>query len=95
MTKKDHPALDKKKVRECLVELSNSMLRIEAERDFQKEAIVRCSEESGLDKKLLRKLADTYHKGNLAEQQQNLENLETFWDSIVENKSVTEDQNTL
>lgn len=90
MTKKEQPVLDTKKVRDCLIELSNSMLRVEAERDFQKEAIIACSEESGIDKKLLRKLADTYHKQNLAEQQQNLENLESFWENIVVTKSSTE-----
>lgn len=60
---------DKTKVLGVLKELSGSMTRAEAERDFQKEAIKDASEKYEIDKKKLRRLAKTYHKQNLNEEQ--------------------------
>ncbi len=52
----------KKAIKGLVEEVSGSMLRAEAERDFQKEAIKEIAEKHELDKKILRKMCRTYHK---------------------------------
>lgn len=54
-----------KSVRDMCQECSNSMTRIEGERDYIKEAITSVSEEHDLDKGLLRKMIRVYHQQNL------------------------------
>lgn len=61
-------ARDKEKILGCLQEISNSLTRIEAERDFIKEVLQRMQDEFELPKKLSRKLARTYHKRNFEEE---------------------------
>ena len=59
-------ALDKAKVLGCLQEISNSLTRIEAERDLIKEILQKMQDECEISKKLGRKLARVYHKRNLS-----------------------------
>jgi hypothetical protein len=61
-------ARDKEKILGCLQEISNSLTRVEAERDFIKEVLQRMQDEFELPKKLSRKLARTYHKRNFEEE---------------------------
>jgi len=60
--------VDKAKVLGCLEEISNSLTRIEAERDLIKEILQRLQDECELPKKLSRRLAKVYHKRNYAEE---------------------------
>ena len=60
--------LDKAKVLGCLNEISNSLTRIEAERDLIKEVLQRMQDECELPKKLSRKLAKVYHRRNYEEE---------------------------
>lgn len=75
---------DKKKVLGVLKELSNSMTRAEGERDYQKEAIKSASEDAGIEKKIFRKLARTYHKQNFTEEQQDSEAFLSLYESVVQ-----------
>lgn len=59
---------DKEKVLGCLQEISNSLTRIEAERDLIKDILQRMQDEFELPKKLSRKLAKVYHKRNYEEE---------------------------
>jgi len=61
-------ALDKVKVLGCLQEISNSLTRIEAERDLIKEVLQKLQDECEIPKKLSRKLAKVYHKRNFEEE---------------------------
>ena len=61
-------ARDKEKILGCLQEISNSLTRIEAERDLIKDILQRMQDEFELPKKLSRKLAKTYHKRNFEEE---------------------------
>jgi len=61
-------ALDKAKVLGCLQEISNSLTRIEAERDLIKEILQKMQDECEIPKKLARKLARVYHKRNYEEE---------------------------
>lgn len=60
--------IDKAKVLGCLQEISNSLTRIEGERDLIKEILQKLQDECEIPKKLSRKLAKTYHKRNFDEE---------------------------
>lgn len=76
MVDNDHNHIDvsnfsadgKEKIKKAIIELDNSMTRIDGERDYQKETINNLAEELGVDKKMIRRMARTYHKGNYSEQ---------------------------
>lgn len=70
---------DRKVLHDAIQELSNSMTRVEAERDFMKEAIVDVAKKLNLDKKHVRKLARIYHKNNLNEVKQEQEDVEALY----------------
>lgn len=53
---------DKKAIRDVVIEIDNAMTRIDAERDFIKEAVNNASEKYQIDKKTLRGMARLYHK---------------------------------
>jgi hypothetical protein len=58
-----------KSIKDFCQEFSNSLLRAEAERDFQKESVALLMEKYELDKpfkKTLTKMAKVYHKSNFA-----------------------------
>jgi hypothetical protein len=74
---------DRKKVLECMKEMSNSMTRIDAERDFQKEAANALADDVAIDKKYINALAKIYHKQNFAQFQQQKEEIEDLYESIV------------
>lgn len=59
---------NQKKLKEGLAEISNSMTRSEAERDFVNESIKALAEDMDLNKRVLRKLARAYHKQNIHEE---------------------------
>ena len=54
----------KKALRDFCGEMSASMTRADGEREFQKEAIKEFADKWEIDKKVLRKMAKTYHKQN-------------------------------
>lgn len=45
------------KIKNAIVELSNSFLRTESERDLQKEIIKKLNDDTDIDKKVIRKMA--------------------------------------
>lgn len=59
---------DKDKVASAVREMSDSMLRIDAERELMKDIVDVTNEKYGVDKKHFRKLAAIYHKRNMEEQ---------------------------
>ena len=50
---------DKDKLKGVIKELNDSMTRVAAEKEFQKEAITKICEELGVEKKLIRRMAKT------------------------------------
>ncbi len=74
---------DKKKVKNAIMELNDSMTRASAERELQKETIANISEELGLDKKLLRRMAKAYYKANFNEEVEENNNFQEFYDNII------------
>lgn len=55
---------DRKKFMGAIQEISNSLLRMEAERDLIREIVKEKSDEFKISKKIITKIAKTYHKQN-------------------------------
>jgi len=55
-------------LKSCMQEISNSLTRMEAERDNIREIVNRCAEEFQLNKRLTRKAARAFHKHNIEEE---------------------------
>lgn len=74
---------DRKKLYNAIQEISNSMTRVDGERDYQKEAIDTIAEELDLEKKYVRKLASIYHKQNMNSVKQEMEEVEELYEAMV------------
>lgn len=74
---------DRKKLLNAIKEIDNSMTRVAAERDFQKDAITAVADDLDLEKKYVRKLASIYHKQNFAQVQADQEEVETLYELIT------------
>lgn len=67
----------------ALKEWSNSAVRVEAEKDLQKNIIEDLSDKVDIEKKYLNKLATMFHKQNFAQFQQEREEIEELYESIT------------
>ena len=74
---------DKKKFKSAIVEISNSMTRMEAERDLVGEIVKDLSTEFDINTKIVRKIAKAYHKQNLTEEQQDHDEFVELYEEIV------------
>lgn len=74
---------DKDKLKGVIKELNDSMTRVAAEKEFQKEAITKVCEELGLDKKLIRRMAKTYFKANFNDEVEENNTFEDFYTTIM------------
>lgn len=73
---------DRKKINDAMDEISNSMTRMDAERDLIKNIVKDTCENYELDKKKFRKLARHHHLQNFGEEQANFAELEALYDSL-------------
>lgn len=78
---------DRAKIKKMLGEVSNSMTRIEAERDLIKETIKEMSQEFNLSKRQLNRMAKVYHKQNFTREQEEHSEFEDLYTSIVESNT--------
>jgi lysyl-tRNA synthetase class I len=53
---------DREKVKDAIRKIDDSLTRVAAEKDFTKTVIDTLADDTGLDKKLIRKMAKTFHK---------------------------------
>ena len=74
---------DREVILSALKEWSNSSVRIEAEKDLQKNIIDDLSDKVDIEKKYLSKLATMFHKQNFAQFQQEREEIEELYESIT------------
>lgn len=77
---------DQEKIRKMMTEISNSYTRISAERDLINETIQALSEDFEIDKKILRKMAQIFHKQNYTQVENEQEELSLLYESIVGEK---------
>jgi hypothetical protein len=73
---------DKKRIRGAFEEISNSYVRIEAERAFQKDAIDALADDVDIPKGTLRKAARLFHKQNISSVVTEVEDMEALLESI-------------
>ena len=73
---------EKKKLKGAIEELSNSMTRVDAEKDLQKDIIQTAFDDTGVDKKYIRKLATIYHKQNLVEVQSENDEVQNLYEDL-------------
>jgi hypothetical protein len=74
---------DMKKLMGALKDMSNSMLRVEAERQLQKDVRNDICEELDLNKKVFSRLARTYHKQNYTEEVEINEEFEKIYEGVI------------
>lgn len=70
------------KIKNSIKEISNSMTRIEAEKDLIKEILKSLDEEFQLPKKYMKKVAVTYHKQNLNQIKEEFSEIEGLYSAI-------------
>ena len=74
---------DKKRVKEAVIQMNDSMTRVAAERDLQKEIIKKISDDLGVDKKIFRRMSKVYYNANYAEEQEVNRNFEEMYDEVL------------
>ena len=74
---------EKTDIKNCLQEISNSLTRVEAERDNIKAVLDRMAEEFEMNKRLSRKLAKVFHKRSIQEEAASMQELQETYDDIV------------
>jgi hypothetical protein len=75
--------VDKAKVLGCLQEISNSLTRIQTERDLIREVLQKMQDECKIPKKLGRKLGKTYHKRNYEEEVAEQNDFQTIYENVA------------
>jgi Spy/CpxP family protein refolding chaperone len=73
----------KKELKEAVQQLNDSMTRVAAERDYQKESVNNISDKTGVDKKIIRRMAKVYFKANYSQEQEENRNFEEFYDGVM------------
>jgi hypothetical protein len=74
---------DKEKLFKIIKECSNSMVRIDGEKDYIREAIAETAKGMQLPKKLVARLIKVYHKQNYDEEVAVHEQFETLYETVV------------
>lgn len=73
----------KQQLKKGIQELDDSMTRVAAERELQKEAIADLAEKLGLDKKLIRRMAKVHHKANFSSEMEENKMFEEFYEGVL------------
>ena len=72
-----------KAINKALQEVSNSMTRIEAERDLIKDILGNVCEDHELDKKIIRKMARVYHKRSYTTEVEEHEQFQVLYENTL------------
>jgi Zn-dependent M32 family carboxypeptidase len=76
---------DRKKIKEAVQEISNSLTRIEAERDMIREIVKEVSDTHQIPRKIIAKISKTFHKQNLAQEVSDHEDFVDLYDTVTKN----------
>lgn len=77
---------DKKRIAGAIKEISDSMTRMDAEKDLIKDIVQVTFENHSIDKKHLRKLANIYHKANIDLVRTEHDEIETLYEELFKQK---------
>ena len=75
---------DKKKLEKAIKEMSNSMTRIDAEKDLMKDIIQETHDSLGVEKKYIRKIATIWHKQNVNEVKTETDEVMELYEELFE-----------
>jgi hypothetical protein len=75
---------DRKTFRKAIMEMNDSMTRVGAERELQKEIITDTCDKLGVDKKLFRRMARAYFRANFRDEVQENTDFEEFYSTVIE-----------
>jgi polyhydroxyalkanoate synthesis regulator phasin len=73
---------DREEIKNAMSEISNSMTRMEAERDLITDILKKVEEEHEIPKKYMRKMSKIFHKQNFVEMQQEQEDIEALYETV-------------
>jgi chromatin segregation and condensation protein Rec8/ScpA/Scc1 (kleisin family) len=73
----------RKELKEAIVQMNDSMTRVVAERDYQKETINNINDKTGVDKKIVRRMAKVYFRANYSQEQEENRQFEDFYDGVM------------
>ena len=74
---------ERNKLKNAIVEYSNALTRIEAEKDFIKELVNNLHEQYDIDKKIINTIAKTYHKQQFNQLKEEHTTLEMLYETIL------------
>ncbi len=74
---------DREKLMKVISECSNSLVKIQGERDYMKEAVTELSKQFDIPKRLLNKLIRVYYKQNFDEEVAVSEQFQELYESVV------------
>ena len=83
---------DRQTLKTMLVEITNCMLRMDAERDAKKEIVASIKEKFEIQPKLVNKLASTMYKRNYSDLQAENEDFEEMYEMLIEGKKPTQEE---
>ncbi len=75
---------DRKAFKKAILEMNDSMTRVGAERELQKEIITETCDKLGVDKKLFRRMARAYFRANFRDEVQENTDFEEFYSTVIE-----------
>lgn len=75
---------DRKTLRKAVMEMNDSMTRVGAERELQKETTNEVCDKLGIDKKLFRRMSRAYFKANFNDEVQQNTDFEEFYSTVME-----------
>ena len=75
---------DREKLMNMIKECSNSLVRIQGERDYIKEAVTEMSKQFDIPKRLLNKLIRVYYKQNFDEEVAVSEQFQELYESVIQ-----------
>ena len=73
---------DRKVLRKAVMEMNDSMTRVGAERELQKETTNEVCDKLGIDKKLFRRMSRAYFRANFKDEVQQNTDFEEFYTKI-------------
>jgi len=73
---------DRERLINGIKEMSDSMARTEAEKDLQKNIIEDVAEDTGVDKKYIRKLSTIYHKHTFVKVQAESDEVQSLYEVL-------------
>lgn len=75
---------DRKRMRKAVMEMNDSMTRVVAERELQKETTNDICNNLGIDKKLFKRMSRAYFKANFKDEVQENTDFEEFYTTVME-----------